>query len=374
VRARGVALRILICALGVGGLGCPPDLDFRVVGGGPGADGGGPRDGDVPRADGSRATGGPCALPMLLVTVEDLDAGATTSGVVMRFSLGPDEAGPVERCGDLTGQGMLGAQAWAATRLSSGLVAVASPNRVDIVDEASDAIRGAYTSIGWPIDAFTLRAPPGEMIAIADGGSGLDYVRTLTLIDPAGAAMYASWALNDPASGLLLGLGVRAMSASPVDPSRLLALSGTADSAAEIIRPPYDGAAAERETYASAVSDTSLRTVYGWGDATYERAVWVGTPSSGSEGDAVYYAMSPGGVTPPLGPVRGCDSVCAQPLSLVHAIPDPTLNTRFIAICAGTDTTRHVVRFKSTDSSCERLLDGTTVGFRRPTRLAVSTF
>src|SRR5687768_7262089 len=121
--------------------GCPPDFDrYELT---PAADGAVPRVDAGPRPDGappprdggSGTTGGPCAVPYLLVAVEGLDGARPR---ILRYELTAD--GVARRCGDLRAGGDLMQQPFTVAWLDEGHVAVSGWDQLQVIDPSADEI------------------------------------------------------------------------------------------------------------------------------------------------------------------------------------------------------------------------------------------
>lgn len=336
---------ILLVALPLGA--CPPDLDrFRIEGEGGDGDSDGDGDGDGGEGEGEgEHTGGPCAVPHLLVGLEDLRGG---HGRVLRFELGDDL--PLRRCGDLTANAQMIGQPFAVAWVDEHRVAVATTDTVQMIDPADDSLTWTAAHSGlWPNDAFRIEAPEGRRLAIAYSGFGLsDDIRNVRTYDGAGGVA-TDWITNG--GDLPIGLGVYSMTQSPVHHDRLLVLKASTYSAAEV--DPFAAVAYLDPPFANLRDGVSLDSIYATEDAQ-NRVAWVGHDDQGSH---VYYVLDstggPGlGVSLPL----DCEgSAC----TFIHAVPDPSLNTRLIAMCEddGDYATRRIVRFRSTADECETIFE-----------------
>ena len=91
------------------------------------------------------------------------------------------------------------------------------------------------------------------------------------------------------------------------------------------------------------------------------RTVWVDSTSP----TRIYYNND--NVSGLLGPI-----ICTTGCTLLHAVPDPNYNTRFIGLCDGPSVdARRVVWFYSTSNGCDTILEGARFGSEsRLSRLA----
>ena len=355
--------------------GCPPGLDFVVVGDdaagrdaamdapgrdAPGSDAPGF---DAPRTDGPvRDAGTACPLPHLLVALA-YRSGAT--GHVARLSLGPD--GSAARCTDLTGTmdvptDALPQHPFTAAGIDEGHVLVGADSYVAMIDPRTNRVLWRHDiGRGRAIDAARVEGPTGEALALVGIdrllASGFE-VRDVFVYRPDVPEPLHRWALN--ADPLLLGLGIGAVSASPDDRRALLALRAAgSDSHAAVGAPlPYDGLPVSGVEVQPYPRDVSLQTFHAFHDGAQARLVWVGKPAAEPD-EAVYYRN--GSLAGFLGPSRCGPSDCRSPLDLRHAVADPSLNTRLIAVCEDGGT-RRVVRFRTSGGECEELLGPADIG------------
>lgn len=210
--------------------GCLPNLrDYYVVGSDPGRDSGTP-----PLPDGGpidAGTGGPCALPHLLIAVENLRDGA---GTILRYEL--PTGGGVRACQPLRARGALMQQPFAVTAATDRFVLVAGREGVQGIDPETDALRFDLPRSGdHPNDAFAIFDPGrGDWVAgVAWSGIGTSSglrggIRHLVLYTFEGAER-RSW------MGSTLGISSSiAVSSSPLGPSTLLVMHPTSWAAAEL--------------------------------------------------------------------------------------------------------------------------------------------
>src|SRR5262249_37427039 len=115
--------------------------------------------------------------------------------------------------------------------------------------------------------------------------------------------------------------------------------------------------------FMQATNSAILQTLYALDDGAQLRIAWTGAPNT-SQRNSLYYLQ--GGTA--IGGAIPCNNMTCD---FVHAVPDPTLNTRYLAICDVGTTVRSVVRFKTTDNTCETILDGATLPNKMLRRLAV---
>ena len=134
--------------------------------------------------------------------------------------------------------------------------------------------------------------------------------------------------------------------------------------------PPWDDQPALPMDYLTTQSPDDfpavLRTLSRNGAA---RLAWVYAPSSFSSGGSrvVHRSEKSGSAPAQWGPVACADKLlCATPLTLYDAIPDPDDASAVLALCAVYDSpvtsadTSHLIRLHS-DGSCETILRGDTL-------------
>jgi len=334
--------------------GCPPSFEGLQIVGDP--DGSVPRaDAFIPLVDGGRAAGGPCGFPQLLVTVENFDS---PPGRVLRFELDAYPATTAHRCGDLTGAGRMVQQPWTAVRAPDGRVIVAGDDAVQAVDGETDALTTLVMASEIPhrpSDSFLLRAPDGSTrIAIAfTAFSTSNDIRDLWTL--AGGAVVDRWTLG---SGTLpLGIAVKSMTASPINPGRLLAVRSDMYAAVEV--DPWASMRFDMPPYVAPRDGVVLSTISALNDGTTNRVAWVGSQDGREGAYAITDSTGAGDLRVPL-PYRCDETMCD---SFAHAVPDPTEYHRVIAICTtnGPPSVSKVVRFSTTGNPCEVLIDDTRV-------------
>lgn len=364
---------ILVLALLSGA--CPPDLDrFRIEGEGGDGDGDGDADGGEGEGEGE-PTGGPCPVPHLLVSVEDVRGGP---GRVLRFAL-RDEL-PLERCGDLTARGQMLGQPFTLAWIDEHRVAVASTNGVQLVDPEDDSLTwNAPHDALWPNDAFRIETPEGVRrlaIAYSNWGGVSGEIRSVRLYDDAGGVLREMFGNGGE---LPIGLGVASMTQSPVHPDWMLAVKPGSYAAGEI--DPWTPAAHTDPAWVMDREGTVLESIFGLAappslDAPPEevqnRIAWVGRDEAGSH---VHYVLGGDG-TPGVGVSLPLDCE-GRACTFVHAVPDPSMNTRLLALCEedGDFATRRVVRFRSTATECEVVFEAGTMpapGDHRLARMSVA--
>lgn len=335
---------ILLFALSVGG--CPPDLDrFRIEG--EAGDGDADADGDADGGGEGEHTGGPCPIPHLLVAVEDLRGGP---GRVLRFALGDDL--PLERCGDLTASGEMIGQPFAVAWVDEHRVAVATTDGLQVVDPADDSLSWTASHDGlWPNDAFRLETPEGvRRLAVAYSALATPSdIRSVRIYDDGGGVLHD---LLGNGGQLPIGLGVSSMTQSPLHHDRMLAAKDSSYSAAEV--DPWAEVTYVDPPYVTTREGVVLESVFGLEADAQNRVAWVGHDDAGSH---VYYVLDPDGASGRgLSLPLDCEG---RQCTFVHAVPDPSLNTRLIALCEedADYASRRVVRFRSTANECEVLFE-----------------
>jgi len=329
----------------------PPGADLSVP---PGADLSLPPGADLSMPDLAVPM---CALPLLFVTVENV-SGSSTGGRVELMTLG-DGTNPPQRCRTLKAQGNLTAQPMSAAMVGSGL-AVEGIDALQLLDPQNDVVTWSKPlgSIDFPRDVFALKHPDGRDLVAAAWSST---ATSTTLINRVEAwaldgTSVRNWFLNG--TDLPLGTSILGMCSYPMTPTHFLALDPQNHQWAWDVDPW--GVAKTARNGELTDAPTSIYADVWMGEV---RTAW--TDSSGSS--SVVYNNDANG-TSLMGPIAcaGC--------TLLHVIPDPTLNTRFFGLCDGPSVdSRRVVIFKSTGGTCDTILEGALYGSQsRLSRLAVA--
>lgn len=361
--SRRILALVVVC---VSGSACLPDFGvFASDDGAPPSDGDGDTDADVDAdadtdADGDAAGGGPCPFPYLMVAVEGYYGGRSR---VARLSLGDE----VARCADLTGRGDLDAAlravAWVDQGGPEGAVAVATDSRLVLIDAAQDRIlwsAPASYGAGWPSDVFALVSPSGDaLVAFTWLSANTSDLRGLYSFDRATGEARGDYTWTGTGPGTPFQIGNAAATASPFGPSSFMSFRGNSpDYAAQEVNP----FTLERTEppYVLWPAEGNIQTIYSFYADGLFRTAWVDGGQSSGAAPGVRYLYDTTGASEqrPGGPVRCSNVACA----FEHAVPDPTLNTRLLAICETEDGVASVVRFKSTDTECEVVLSEPDLG------------
>jgi hypothetical protein len=296
-----------------------------------------------------------CALPNLMITVENL-ASVPGGGSVARLNLGDGSALPTP-CATLKAGGLMTQQPQSSAYTNSR-VAVMGIDELQVIDPQNDTIifeKPLQVSDDFPIEVFPLSDPSGNQLFAAAWGnttSTTDIARVDAWNLTGG--LVQSWELG---SMLNLGLGIIDMTALPMMPVQFLACDVDADVMGKTVDPWSN-------TIGSLVTSgiAQPHSIYADVEGTQTRIAWVDSTSPTS----VFYYNSAEG-TGLFGPIHcaGC--------TLIHAVPDPTDNLRFFGLCDGpTVDSRHVVRFSSSGGSCDTVLEGALFPQERLSRLSIA--
>jgi hypothetical protein len=238
-------------------------------------------------------------------------------------------------------------QPFAVAWVDEHAVAIASTDGVQMIDPADDSRTWTTTHTNlWPNDAFRIETPEGRRLAVAYSAHGIsDDIRNVHVYEDRGA-IAQDFSLN--AGDLPLGLGVYSMTQSPVHHDFFLAMKPIDYSAAEV--DPWANVSYAAEPFVQTREETALETIFALEADLQNRVAWVG---SDGEGSHVYYVLdSTGGPRLGLSSPLDCEG---RACTFIHAVPDPSLNTRLIAMCEedGDYATRRIVRIRSTSDECE---------------------
>jgi hypothetical protein len=172
-----------------------------------------------------------------------------------------------------------------------------------------------------------------------------------------------TWKLdqNVGPNDLPIGFEMWSMTPSPLSPTHFFATGGSVNS------PAYDVDTINKtKSMYRPDNGTTMGTIY---SIASKRTAWSTKYQMPS---AVYYTNEPNSPTTALsGPIRctpGCDTI-------LHVVPDPSKSDRFIALCDATTTggPRQIVRFTTTSSACEKVVDDTSLGIQvRMSRLGIA--
>jgi hypothetical protein len=244
--------------------------------------------------------------------------------------------------------------------LPGGRLAVEGREELQLIDSQTDLILWSKAAGGSDValDVFPLKHPDGrDVVAAAWSWSGSSPPWAIQRVDgwAADGTFIKSWTLNG--TDLPLGLNVLGMTQHPKTPQHILAVDPVNNTWAWDVDPW--GVSKTALIGSGTGSPTSIFADI-W--QTVMRIAW--TDSSGST--AVIYNNDTFGNTV-AGPIAcpGC--------TLLHVVPDPTLNTRFLGLCDGPGVdTRRVVVFKSTGGTCDTVLEGAQFGsLSRLSRLGI---
>lgn len=345
---------------------CGPDLsNWTVVP--PGVDAGDwvpppQRDGG---GDPPPTGGGPCGSPTLYASVEDLNIDGDEAGWVIRYALQEEGA---TRCGDVRAGDAIDGQPYVVAANGAHLV-VASPEGVQGVDPIGDRLVWRQPAMGTPNDAFMWLDPDrGEnLFAVAwntgtacFSGSIRCDVRQLSVYTSSGEVA-RSWTVGS--GGDVPVSGARAMTRSPHRPSRILTMNPQHWAAAEV--DPIAGTLFRDPDYVTLGTGHFPETLYAVTEGTTARLAWFG---SADGADSVFYLRDDTGGSDlrVSGPIERCGC------EMHHLVPDPTRVWGMIGLCEVDGIERDIVRFRSTGTDCETLLDGASLGRQRISYLAIS--
>jgi hypothetical protein len=305
------------------------------------------------------STATPCNGPLLLVTVENLQNPPQTGGKVVAMSLG-DGTNPPAACRTFTAQGLMTPQPFSVAMVG-GKLAVEGIEHLQLIDPQNDVIIWSKPagSTDFPVDVFALKHPDGrDVVAAGWASTGTSPPWAIARVDAwaLDGSSIKSWGLNG--TDLPLGLSILGMSSYPENPTHLLANDPINHQWAWDVDPwSASKVALFGESSGYPIS------IYAVMWMTEMRTAWL--DSSGNT--AVIYNNDANGPSL-LGPIAcmGC--------MLLHVVPDPTLNTRFLGLCDGPGVdTRRVVRWKSTGGTCDTVLEGAQYGsLSRLSRLGIS--
>jgi hypothetical protein len=321
-----------------------------------------------PGSDLAMTSGGSCAVPLLLVGVENLHNGDTGGGRVARLSI---SASTQKACTTLRGQGLIGPQPLAVAAFSGG-VAAAAIDGLYVIDPAADTIKWskpAPSQTTWlPLDAFSILTPLGApVIAVAYGPSGNpSTIREIDAFDETGAAEPGPnpWCIQGTScTSLPLSLSILSMSATPTDLTHFVALDYSTPAAAWEVNP---WATPPTKTQYIGAYTENLGSIYSVVSSGKARFAWLDQTNMAG---AIQYSVDSGSGPSTIGGPIKCNSGCA---TILHVVPDPTTLDGYFALCDGaTVDTRTVVRIDGS-LNCTQILDGTTFGAEsRLSRLGV---
>jgi hypothetical protein len=329
-------------------LAIPPGSDLAIP---PGADLAIPPGADLSHPDLAKL---PCNNPLLLVSVENLGSGG---GKVAAFSLG-DGSNPPSQCNVFSAQGNMTAQP-RSVAMVAGKLAVEGVDAVQLIEPASDTLlwSKANNNTDFPFEVFALGNPDNSTDVAAVWASTSVATTEAHRFDAwsLSGSLVRSWTLNT--GDIPLGLGIVGMTSFPGTPTHLLAADpGHGEEAWDV-----DPWAATKTSFIG-TSQGSPVSIFADTYMGNLRIAW--TDTSGTTG-VIYHNDPNSGL---FGPIS-----CAS-CTLLHVVPDPTLNTRFLGLCDGpSPSARRVVRFESTGGSCDDIFDGAAFGTQsRLSRLGIS--
>jgi hypothetical protein len=294
-----------------------------------------------------------CALPQLLVTVENLDPG---QGQVLRFHVPPFPS-PLQPCTPLTGSGNLGRYPEAVTPFGSGQIAVAGRDQLSIVDTNNDTVTNFWqqnVNALFPIDVATISNGGDNYIAVADANIGDSYASWLDVYKiGAGSGPTNEWWHSDLGLSSVYGLTI-----DPLDATKLLVADDRAVNPVwEETLDPFAASnwTSDRGNATGGISLMTMHTIAGLG-----LTAWV-------TGNGVYYGWEYSGGPSIVGPTS---CVCSSPL---HAIfYEGSLKVGYVLCDSGTPNSRFVqrARYDSVSSQCAPAFNGSTLpGNQRLTHL-----
>ena len=262
----------------------------------------------------------------------------------MRFALGGNNASDWTRCRDITGGGVFEDNTFAVGWVPPNGVVVSLDSYLYLVDiDTDEVVWSTWTDRLRALDAFGLVSPEGETlvtVAFTTHGSGGDGISTLHTYRNA-------WDATEPvdtwfASALTLGSNNESFTRSPDHPGCFLTVRYDMYAARRVC--PFTG---EPNTdYIGDFSAANLSTIASLGPANPTRFVWTGT-RIGPDASAMYAYDGDGTETPVM--VR---TPTSRTCIFLDALPDPTHDDGFIAICQDPSTTmRDIVRFREGDGS-----------------------
>ncbi|HEY8431206.1 MAG TPA: hypothetical protein VIL20_22655 [Sandaracinaceae bacterium] len=335
-------MRRAALAVSVLASGCLPDLGPWYVELPPA-----PADGGATQRDAGRPHGGPCALPHLLVSAENLDGGP---GAILRYEL-PAEGG-VRACAPLDARGALMPLPFSVAAATEEFVLVSGREGVQAINPATDQL--LYALPRWnqhPNDAFVLYdAARGDWLA-GVAWSNLGSSASLRGSIVAVVAYAADGVERRQWSGSSLGIGTSiALTTAPNDASKLLAMNPSSFAAAVL-----DPFASVLETSPPLVPpiESTWRSSIGAGTGGGTTMIaWTGR----SDGESRVFTLE----APYGGSV--VQATCADvPCDFQHVAVDPSRPRAIVALCGRTGLERDVVRLDFALGVCETLVPSAAV-------------
>lgn len=368
--------------------GCFSDLQItrRDLGGHADGDGGEPGDdlavtnldggGAADLANASKA----CALPHIQVLVRD---GRSTSGLVKHGSVLriPTDGRPP--CAPLVLANSLDAD---NTSLGffppSTTIYGENHGKLRFLAQDDTEVQAPYTPDVFqsPDYIFSLKDPDGTArIAVAydtQNGNvlGSTAIARVDVLDPADWSIRSHrWTIGADPEDLLRTDGVYSLGVDPRDDTRVVAFRFASPTYPTVaLAAPFDGVAKTPTDWVASLDNADRpRRLRTWRSPAGEaRAAWIyqaPTSAPGTDDRVVHRLEKSGSAPAQWGPVACADKLlCATPLDLYDAIPDPDDANAVLALCAVYDSpvtgadTSHLIRLHS-DGSCETILRGDTL-------------
>lgn len=338
-RSLALALAVLTTS------GCLPDLGpWQIVRGDAGT--------LPPRDDGSiveppPTTGGPCALPYMLVTAENLGGGA---GAILRYEL--PAGGGVRACGSLTAHGELMQQPFSVAAPTDRFVLAAGREGVQAIDPSTDELRYTLTRSGQhPNDAFALRddSRAGWVAGVAWSNIGSSSgvrggIREIVAYTIEGAERWR-W------DGSTLGVSSStAVSSAPSDFGELLATHPSSWAAAEL--DPFGQVLRTSPPLVGAIAGTVVTSIGAGRGGGVSMIAWTALVDGAPR---VLTLEEP--YTDDIFQVTCGDMAC----QFEHVAVDPSRPRAVVALCGLDGIRRSVVRLDFQNMVCEPLVPDTAV-------------
>ena len=353
------------CTLG----GCFTNLDGVKV----------DRDGGEGEVDlrGGGGGGGECKKPYLAVAVRDIrsTSGLVRHGTVLRLPLDGRTCTPLTLADSLAPD-PIAIGFWPPTTVVYG----EADGRVRFLAPDDTEALAPYDpgSTQSPDYFFTLQEGSETRLAIAYDNTNDPLSPSIARIDVLDATNLSSrvarWELGvSDATELIRAEGVVAIDTDPRDDTRVVAFRYAATTYPTVaLTAPFDAVARTPTDWVANLDNTDRpRRLRTWRSPAGEaRAAWIFQPPGSAPGtdDRVVHRLEKSGSAPAQwGPVACADKLlCATPLTLYDAIPDPDDASAVLALCAVYDSpvtsadTSHLIRLHS-DGSCETILRGDTL-------------
>jgi hypothetical protein len=288
---------------------------------------------------------GACGYPQLLVTVQNLAAKGV--GEVLRFQV-PPYPQPLVQCTPLTGSGLIGQSPWAVTPFGTNQIAVASIERISIIDTTSDTVVAYWPSKDQntllPIDVAPITHAGDSYVAVAYAPRGQGYMDWLDLYK-IGSNTPTDWWRSDIGLSSVVGLTIDTQ-----DPTKLfIADDRFTNPVYEEALDPFVPSTMDRAAGIggdSLISLASVKTPTG-GVSTWVSTIGVHMGSDGPSSSSFFGNFNCG---------------CSGPL---HAIAEPeaSVNVAFV-LCENASINARTVERRRSDSlnpQCSTVLDGATL-------------